>query len=58
MTDHDALGHSLILTSMEILMWQEKGVMVATSGTMLLGKTSFEISWAKKGFGIHYGIIL
>jgi hypothetical protein len=53
--DHDALGHSSILTSLEDLTWPEKGVGVAVSEPMLPGKIGFERSWANQGSGIHHG---
>jgi hypothetical protein len=56
MTDHDEMGSSLILAGLENLTWLEKGVMVAASRTMLLGKTGFDRSWDKKGFGIYHGL--
>jgi len=52
MMDHDTLGHSLILTSMEDLTWIEKGSRVAAYDPMLPGKTG-----SNKGSSIYHGPI-
>jgi hypothetical protein len=53
--DRDAQGHSSILTSLADLTWPEKGVGVAVSEPMLLGKIGFERLQANQGSGIHHG---
>jgi hypothetical protein len=55
MTDHDALGHSLILKKMENQAWPEKGSGVATYEPMLLGKIDVERLQTIQGSSIHHG---
>jgi hypothetical protein len=57
MLDHDTWVHSLISTYLENSSWPEKGSLVSTLETMLLGKTKFERLQAEEGCSIHHGPI-